>query len=523
MPASHFARFCFAFGVFSLSANAQKPPTPQTEAQISLEKEFIAATLEQVLGNTDEAISRFNSFLQKDRQNTVAMYELARLYEQKNKLDEALMRIEQAHVLDKTDLAYNDFYAHLLEKKGNYKQAADLYPPLLEAHPQKESLYWRWSYLLNKSGKPDAAIKALDRLEAKVGLKTEITRRKYQLYWSLRKEKAAEKELTALTNFYPNDTEAWEMLANFYKNTNRMDKAFGAYRELLRLEPQHTEANLELSQKLLQEGDEAAYLRSVGVLMRSEQPLEVKIRILEPLLLKAETEKKADYINTVTDLAQKFAQNQPAAYQSRWAVGRMLKLQQKKAEAYAEFAEAARLEPNRLEIWADVLRLGYELDRNKAQLKHANTVTELFPSVGIGYVYLAAAQISQKEFKKAISNTQSAAFMLASDPQMAALNSILEAVAQAGAGNLEKSQKAADNTLKIRPDFAQQLDYQIQMSRLELLKNQPQNAQKWSEKALANGGNDLPVVLNLHAEILAALNQPQAAETFRQKAKQFGD
>ncbi len=77
-------KFCFfIILIFSIqlgvSAQSSKKVRPK-ESDVLLEKLFIEANREKILGNTDEAIQRYLEVLQKDNNNAAANYELARLY-----------------------------------------------------------------------------------------------------------------------------------------------------------------------------------------------------------------------------------------------------------------------------------------------------------------------------------------------------------------------------------------------------------------------------------------------------------
>ncbi|MFT4972664.1 MAG: tetratricopeptide (TPR) repeat protein, partial [Saprospiraceae bacterium] len=67
-----------------------------TEEEIKLQELFIAANAEKLRGNYEKAIALFESFLEKDKENGAAAYELARLYDLEEKNDLAVKSAEKA-------------------------------------------------------------------------------------------------------------------------------------------------------------------------------------------------------------------------------------------------------------------------------------------------------------------------------------------------------------------------------------------------------------------------------------------
>ncbi|MBL4649594.1 MAG: hypothetical protein JKY03_07675 [Aureispira sp.] len=141
-------------GVFAQVPQKKRPE----ENDVLLEKLFIEANKEKILGNVDEAIIRYLEVLQKDNENSAANYELARLYKKEESYEKAINRAEKAVELEEYNLLYNELYSGLLEKDGNFKKAAELYANLTDKYPEKQQLYFDWAYFLSKSGKSDQAI-----------------------------------------------------------------------------------------------------------------------------------------------------------------------------------------------------------------------------------------------------------------------------------------------------------------------------------------------------------------------------
>lgn len=550
---------CVATFALSQSAWAQKPNTtsdkmPQ-EHDVMLEKAFIEATRERIVGNSEAALAEYQKILQKDNDNDVVLYEVARLHDKMGQLDQALTRIERAVTLDKGNLPYNQLYVSLLEKKGEYKRAAEQFPKLIERYPDREQLYIDWAYFLAKANKPDQAIKAYLQLEERVGFRPEIVLRRHQLYLSMNKAKQAEKELLTLVEKMPSDVNSWLTLAHYYKNTGRADKAREAYREVLRLDNANPEANVELSSLLLAEGDEAGYLRSLASVFDSPtQSGEAKVKILEPLIGKALTTNDEAYRNKILDLCMKVLQAHPSQYKAHWFYAQFLQKNKQYAQAFDEYKQAIDLHKNTIDIWRGLLETAYELRRIGDIYVYSQEMLDLFPSHAIGYYYHAIALHYKGEFGKAIEMSETAQPMAASDTNLNALIFCQLGIDYAAVGKSDKSDKALDNALKVQPNNGdvwgrvayayalrnQKLDQALQLIQ-KATTNQAQNplfetvyaavlyrqgkfsdAKTWLEQARQHGGSEFPETLEQYGDVLYRLNDTNKAVEFWEKALNKG-
>ncbi len=401
---ANFLIFAAFFLPTALHAQGDKRPDEKT---VMLEGKYIEALREKILGNYDEAIVLFGEVLQKDHENAAANYEIARIYELKNQLGEAIIRAERAYMSDKKAMQYALYFAQLLEKKAEYRRAADVYSQLTQQHPEEHKLYLQLAYLLVKSGKPDQAIKAYDDLEKRIGKNSEISNRKYQLHLSMNKTKPAEKELLELTRALPNDPDAWLLLARHYKNNKKSDEAQNAYKQLLRLQPNNSEANIELASSLLASGDELAYLRALSAVFDSpEHAAESKNQILLPFVQKS-AQQNAEYNKALLQLCEKNALNHPDNYTAQRLYAQLLSEQGTYPAALAAYRQALRINKNQLADWEQALKIASAL-HSPSLAEIATDALDLFPNNPQGYYYQAQTLQQGKKYAQALELLQQA-------------------------------------------------------------------------------------------------------------------
>ena len=255
------------------------------ESDINIEKLFIEATREKILGNTDEAIALYLEILKKDQENAAVNYELARIYKSQKQFDKAIINAQEAVVLDQFNVYYNKLYANLLEQEANYMKASDLYELLVKEYPDSEKLYFEWASLLSRNNQDEKAIKVYNSLEKRMGISAVVTMRKYKLYLALNKDKKAAMELEKLIHQFPQECDYIIRLANFYAKRKEMDKAKEWYQKALNVDPNNAPANLAMVEFYMQTGDTTRYLQALNsVFESSNYSIKSKLNAFKPLV-----------------------------------------------------------------------------------------------------------------------------------------------------------------------------------------------------------------------------------------------
>jgi tetratricopeptide (TPR) repeat protein len=472
-------------GLSSASSAYTQPKPPEktvkrpTEKEVMLEEAYINATRERILGNYDTAITLYQEVLQKDSDNAAASYELARLYELKKQLDEAITRAERAYILDKKNVFYAEYLAKLLEKKGEYKQAAELYAKLVDIVPDEPNLYLSWAYFLVKSGKQEQAIKVYNQLESRIGVQVELSSRKYQLYLGLNKLKPAEKELQNLTKALPNDGEAWLLLARHYKNTKQIPSAHTAYNRVLDILPNNSEANIELAAAILASGDEMTYLRTMLVVFDSpDHSAADKNMILQPFVSKtisASTPPNAEYLAALVALSEKNALRSPDSYEAQYMQAQMMEYTGQFALAAQAYQTAVSLHKNNMALWEAALTLSLLLQDAQSLKTYSNEFLELYPNNPQPYYFAAQMLLGEKKTKDALDLLNQALPMAGALPHYEALLKSQQAIAYFLDGNKEKSS----------PAYTKALEYFAALPPVQA--NSPLIAWQWAKLSAAKG------------------------------------
>jgi len=250
-----------------------------------LDRIFIEASKNRIIGDYKGAIQKYEEVLEKDPTNHAAMYELGRLYYDERSKEKALKLAETAVSLDPENKWYNLMLAEVYNANGDYKGAAKVYDQLTKNDPNNFEFWSEYSYMLLKSGDTKATLDILTKMESRFGLDETIAKQKKALYL---KEKQPEKAAEVIENLifiYPENTGYYGLLADVYEQSEQPEKAIAVYNRWLEDSPNNPYALLSLADLYLQQGDEKKYNEYIDLAFNNEDlDIDSKIKILIPFV-----------------------------------------------------------------------------------------------------------------------------------------------------------------------------------------------------------------------------------------------
>jgi len=535
-------------------AQVEKKVRPK-ESDVLLEKLFIEANREKILGNLDEAIHRYLEVLQKDNNNAAANYELARLYKRQNQFDKAIIRAEKAAELDNDNRLFNALYATLLEKEGNYKKAAELYASLSNQHPNDRQLYFEWAYYLSKSGKFDQAIKVYNTVEKRMGIKEVTSMRKFQLYIQMDKDKKASQEIERLINAYPNEPEYLIRLANFYVSNKELDKAKAIYTQALDIDPNNATANIAMVEFFLQSGDTTRYINALMTTFENpNQSLMSKLKTLTNLKNQLSNGQLLKHEKTITSLGTKLSELHPSNPNVHLIAGDLLYQQQQYDKALEHYKVSIRSMNNNLPLWVNFLESLHQTAQYNDLYTESKKMLDVYPSQAKSSYYYGIGLFHRQEYDKAIKELNNALDIAVTDMDLQ--GDILRYVANCydAQEKFEASDKAYNESILLHPSNNDAIhDYALSLTKRgkeltkaadliqKVLKAAPNNvkyqttngfvlfkqgkyalAEQSIKKALDNGGHTIPTTLERYGDVLFKLGKENDAVSYWQKAVDKG-
>lgn len=538
-------------------------PTTELSAQvervdedaIKIQELFIDASREKLLGNYDEAVKILESILRKDRENATAAFELARIYEAKGDNEKSLKYAKYAAEWGDANLWYFKFLADLQQQAQQYKAAAASYERVVELQPNDRQGYYRHAFLLVKANEIKEALKVYDELEERMGISEEVIRRKHALYLGQREDKKAAEELTRLIEAYPNNVGYRHLLAGFYEQIGEDKKAKAVYKEILLVDPENGKAQMALAGQSGQESDEMRFLNALKApFANPDTEIDVKVRKIIPFIQKvANTGDKglADALLELTSVLEAVHPGSPKGYS---AGADLLYHTGRKAEALPKYLQTIELDNANFMVWEQILQLYAETYQFEALRDFSERTMDYYPNQPIVYYMNALADYHLGNYGTARSTLQQASFMAGGNARALILIQSLQGLLYQRTGDPGAADEvfgkalAADNTappalaryayaLAQRPERLKEAE-QMARKANELLPGQPEyqmqlgwvlyqrgnykEARAWLQRALDNGGNDSPVVLEYLGDALYQLGKTEAAVDYWKKAKAAG-
>lgn len=526
-----------------------------TEEDVNTQKVFIDAEQEKILGNYESAAFLFKEVLKRDSDNHAAAYELARIYDILNDDEKAIKSAKAATNLDDTNTWYKSFLADLYKKTGQDNKAAEIYEGLVKSEPNNDYYYFRWAYFLVRANQINQAVKVYDNLEKRMGINEEIIRRKHALYVGAGNHKKAVKEYERLIDAFPKNTDYYHLLASFYEQVGDQKQANLIHKKILNLDPDDVISNIAIAGANSGSLNEVTYLLSLKpIFEKPDVDIDVKIKELFPYVQKvADTGDRnlADATLELSTILEEVHANEAKAFSIS---GDLLYYSGQKEDALKKYEKTVALNESVFLVWEQMMYIHSE-EKSYEQLEEVSQeVMDLFPNQPRAYYFYALARNKQDDHKEAISILEQALLMVGKDARLKFDIHALMGNAYSKLGKYKLSDTAYEEALKLNPNAPSLLnEYSRTLSERgeKLTKAKEMSglanelypgkyefqdtygwvlyklkefeiAKEWLNKAIENGGDSQPDVLERYGDTLFQMQDINGAMKNWQKAVEKG-
>lgn len=547
--------FFFAVVLFSSCATSRKSNSSLSEtSRLDFAYSYFEANKEKMLGNTDKALTLYLQCLRIDGKSHAAMYEAALLMAEKNNTDNAIYFLRSAATLDPDNIWYQVTLAELYKDKKLYPEASAVYEKLTRKYPDHVDLYYDYANTLLLSNKFLEAIKAYDHIEQQIGMSTELSVQKEKIYVHLGKFDKAVAEIQKSIDADPKAPENYSLLADLYQSNAMNDKAMEALKKLRELDPENPFMHLSYAEFYRKNNDSIQAFDELKLAFSSKRlEIETAVEILAGFY--KEMVDHADKKQQAMELNQIMVATNPDEARAFSVYGDFLNLDKQFEHARIQYRKSVELDKQTYAVWIQLLSLDADLKDYKALEQESEEAMVLFPAQPVTYYYNGLAKLQQDKDSAAIES-------LTSGVKLVVDNKDFEAQFYASIGDAQhklkayrKSDEAFNKALELNPVNSYVLNnYSYYLSlrgdslekaeKLSLQANQlePDNvnfqdtygwilyvqkkydeAKRWIEKSLANGGDTHGVILEHYGDVLWHLKMPDRALEYWEKAKIVGD
>ena len=514
---------------------------------------YYEASKQKVLGNYETAAELFRKCLEYDPADAAAMYELANIYTDQGKIQEALPFAEKAVATDPLNKWYKTLLIRLYQAQGKYTDAGRIIEQLLLAEPDNIEYYQdqALNHIYNNDYKN--AIKSYDILEQKLGINEDISIQKEKIYIMMGKPEKAIEEIRKLSGAYPEEPRYLEMLAELYMTSGLYEQALEIYNEILKIDPENPYINISLSDYYRKKGDKAKSLEYLKAgFANPNLDIDSKVSIL--LAYYSVAEIYDSYKEEAFELATMLIQAHPNDPKAHSIYADFLVQDKRYAEARQAFLKVISLDSTKYLVWEQLLFVESELHDDQAMADISKRALELFPDQPMLYLFAGASNFQLKNFEDAAKYFKNGAnFVVGNDKMLAQFYSYLgdtyfqlhdheqsdaayEKVLKIEPANvlvlnnyayylslrgvnLEKAEQMAKKAVEIEPDNSSYLDtYGWVLFKL----GRYEEARSWIAKAMEKG-EESAVVVEHYGDVLWKLNDKKEAVKYWEKAREAGE
>ncbi len=515
---------------------------------------FMDANKQKLLGNPEEAAELYRKAIKIDPKHDASMFELARIYQYQNRLDDAIVLVNDAIEINNNISWYYLLLSDLYKENREYEKVVDVFNRLIAKFPNKIEYRYELAHILTVLGEYKDAIECYEQIEDIIGISEEVSLKKRTLWTNLGKENKALNEIELLAEAYPGSIRYLQILAETYVKMGDYDKALATYTQVVELAPDDPYIHIALSDLYRQKGnDEKSYEELKIGFANPELDLDTKIQILVTYYSYDQIfNVKADQ---AMELAEILNRAHPGDSRTLSLYGDLLYKMARSEEALVIINQLLALDPGKYAAWEQKIFIENELGENEQVIKSCKETSELFPMQPVPYLMLGFAQSQQKNYNEAIDALETGAKLVVG-------NNLLLAQFYSTLGdtynqkkNFEKSDENYEKALTLSPNDAFVLNnysYYLSLRNSQLEKartmaakatelkpesasfmdtygwvlyklGEYEEAASWIKKSIDHPDKDSGTVLEHYGDALYKLGRKADALEFWKRARENGE
>jgi tetratricopeptide (TPR) repeat protein len=514
---------------------------------------FARAVMYKETGRVRQADSLLSLALKINPKDPAANYEKAQLLSAYGKNKEALALAKKAVQQDSTNKWYQVLYADLSKVNGDYKAYLNTYKKLCQKEPGNVGFQNELAFAYYFTGDYQRAVEAYRKVEMLLGVTPQLTRQIADLYLRLNKKDSALMQYEKLVKYNPENTRAYAMLAEFASKNELPKTAEWAYRQIIRLNPQDPYVHISLADFYRKQGKPAkAFEELKKGFANTRLDVKTKVNLIIAYYSGKLTDEKEAQALELAEIIKKAHPNDSLA-DSFYAT--MLYQNKKYKQARPIFRQLLSQDSIQYPIWEQLLFCDLYLNDSIRLTVDAPRAIRIFPDKPIPYLLGGVGEFQLKNFQKAKEYLEKGKDLAAGNNALlenfystlgdtyhslkenkkayAAYDKVLQLNSEntivlnnyayylaLDGVQLQKAAEMAKKAVDLDPYNQNNLDTYAWVLYKQKKYNQ---ALKWEQKALDNGGKTSGVVVEHYGDILYKLGKHQEALAQWKKALKMKD
>ena len=546
------------------SKTSVKPATSSTSSKnkknfseeqlINLKYLFVNANKEKILGNREKAAELFAQCIRIDGSNHAAMYELAMIYADQKKINDALFFARSSTQIEPSNTWYRLFYADLLMAARRGSEGEAIYAGLFKEYPHNVDYAFKYASALLFNGKIAEAIKVYDKVEQEIGISAELTIEKERLWLRLGKVDKAAQEIERLIAEEPQNIKNYSLLVELYQVNNMPEKAYETIQRMQQIDSKSPYVYLALAEYYRSSNQREKSFEQLRLAFEStELDQDMKIKIISSYL--PLVQENPEMLDQALTLARIMSETNPNDAVALAIYGDFLIVDEKFEQARDQYQASLAIDNKNLIVWQQLVICQAQLQDSKGLLQSSGDALELFPDQSIFYLYNGIALSDAKRNEEAVKVLLAGSkFVVDNDVllkdfyvRLADNYNTLKKYTESDE-SFEKALKLDSRDPLVLNNYAyylsvrnENLEKAESMSKLsnELRPNEPSyqdtygwilymmgkysDARIWLQKAIDNGGGSNGTILEHMGDVLFRLGEEINALDYWKRAKTAGD
>tara|TARA_B110000967_G_scaffold27489_1_gene25321 strand:+ start:114 stop:1805 length:1692 start_codon:yes stop_codon:yes gene_type:complete len=387
--------FYFIFGV--LNINAQESGSFDER---EFTKYLIQATGAKISGDIYAADSIYKKCLLLNPESGVVNFELSGLYISLDQPQKALEYANKAVILSPENEWFLANLAVLYKTINNHKKSAESFSKLVVSKPEKISYLFSLTEELLNNNSYKKAIKVLDVIEKKIGIKEEISIQKHQIYLFLKNKKKAVIELENLISNEPESISRLGLLAEYYENAKKSELAKAILNKMLSIDSSNGLVRLSLFQHYYKNKEYKKGYKELLLVMNSNS---IEINLKKQILMQISYDKSSPYnISEVCNLAQSFLSIDSKNSDVLLLMGDFKMLLREEDTACYYIRESLKINPSPFNAWSKLITSTLSRNKFDITINDAKMAIESHPNQPFPFLAIGIALNRKKEYDKAL-------------------------------------------------------------------------------------------------------------------------
>jgi tetratricopeptide (TPR) repeat protein len=367
---------------------------------------FMEATQARLKGELPKAMQIYEATLREDPKNDASMFELAKLYHQSDRPQEAVAMAKRAVATNGDIIWYRFLLADLSVQNNDLAGATKAYQDIVKQWPDRYEVYFGLAGILAEQKKLPEAKQVFRDLEARFGSNEELVTREYDMLVTAGAYEDARALLEKTIAAHPDQTTYYGMLAEVYEQLGQKEKALETYQKALALDPSDSMTRISLAQYYYDAGDRAEGFKHLREAFADpDLDIDPKMQLLLGFFQMTQSGQDSAQEMMVEQSHELIAVMKKAHPQSGkpYSIeGDFFTREGKHEQARDAFREAVKYEQDKYPIWSALVQLDAQINDYTGLHEDASKAADLFPTQPEFHYYNGFALVQLKRHDEAI-------------------------------------------------------------------------------------------------------------------------